>query len=363
MKPISIIINGEDLETLYGIAQDIKSRISGVPGIIDAEIDVEMGKPELQILPVRWRLSQFGINMTTLSQVVYGYLVGMDAGKFRQGGYEYDIKARINPEYAKDIFKVTELPIMTEYGLVPLKEFADVQWRDGPTEIVRKDRRKAVTVGADVRYISAGEAIEKARQAIAGLELPPGYELRFGGEAEFMAENFAELGKALLIAVALTFIIIAAILESWFYAFVITLSVPLAALGVIPTMLMAGVPVSMFALIGLIMLVGLVVNNSIVVIDYAEIRRRDEGEPGAVAVAKACEIRLRMLFMAIATAVISMVPLAAGTGDGGVFRQPIAFVAIGGLVAGGIIALLAIPAVYSLYWNFRERRAARRAAA
>lgn len=362
-KPINIIINGEDLEILYGIAQQIKGIISRIPGIIDVGIDVEMGKPELQILPVRWRLSQFGINITTLSQVIYGYLVGMDAGKFRQDGYEYDIKARINPDHARDIFKVTELPIMTEYGLVPLKEFADVQWRDGPTEIVRKDRRKAVTVDADARYISTGEAIEKSRQAIAGLELPPGYEIKYGGEAEYMAENFAELGKALVIAIALTFIIIAAILESWFYAFVITLSVPLAALGVIPIMLMAGVSVSMFALIGLIMLVGLVVNNSIVVIDYAEIRRKEEGEPGAVAVQKACEIRLRMLFMAIATAVISMVPLAVGTGDGGVFRQPIAFVAIGGLIAGGIIALLVIPAVYSVYWNVRERRAARRAAA
>ena len=167
----------------------------------------------------------------------------------------------------------------------------------------------------------------------------------------------------LLIAIVLTFIIVAAILESWFFAFVITLSVPLAALGVIPAMLMSGVSISLFALIGLIMLVGLVVNNAIVVIDYAEVRRVEEGEPGSIAIEKACAIRLRTLFMAISTAVISMVPLAAGTGDGGSFRQPIAFVAIGGLIAGGIIALLVIPAIYSLYWGFKERRAARRAAA
>jgi len=362
-KPIQIIVRGDELETLYRIAETLRDRIKHVPGIVDAGIDVEMGKPELQILPVRWRLSQFGINMTTLSQVVYGYLVGMDAGKFRQDGYEYDIKARINPEHAKDIFKVPELPIMTEYGLVPLKEFSEVQWRDGPTEIVRKDRRKAVTVEADARYITVGEATENARRAIEGIELPPGYEIQLGGDAEFMAENFAELGQALLIAIVLTFIIVAAILESWFFAFVITLSVPLAALGVIPAMLMSGVSISLFALIGLIMLVGLVVNNAIVVIDYAEVRRVEEGEPGSIAIEKACAIRLRTLFMAISTAVISMVPLAAGTGDGGSFRQPIAFVAIGGLIAGGIIALLVIPAIYSLYWGFKERRAARRAAA
>jgi HAE1 family hydrophobic/amphiphilic exporter-1 len=359
-KPIQIIVRGEELETLYGIAEGIRNRIRHVPGIVDAGIDVEMGKPEMQILPVRWRLSQFGINMTTLSHIVYGYLVGMDAGKFRQDGFEYDIKARINPEYAKDVFKVPDLPITTEYGLVPLKEFAEVQWRDGPTEIVRRDRRKAVTVEADARYITVGEATENARRAIEGIELPPGYEIDFGGDAEMMAENFAELGQALMLAIALTFIIVAAILESWFFAFVITLSVPLAALGVIPSMLMSGTSISLFALIGLIMLVGLVVNNAIVVIDYAELRRREEGEPGRVAIEKACAIRLRTLFMAISTAVISMVPLAVGTGDGGSFRQPIAFVAIGGLIAGGIIALLVIPAVYTIYWGIRERRAARR---
>jgi len=362
-KPIQIVVKGEDLETLYRIAEQIRDRIRHVPGIVDAGIDVEMGKPELQILPVRWRLSQFGIDITTLSHVVYGYLVGMDAGKFRQDGFEYDIKARISPDKAKDIFKVQDLPIMTGYGLMPLKEFAEVQWRDGPTEVVRKDRQKAVTVEADARYISVGEATANARRAIADLDLPKGYSIDYGGDAEFMEETFGELGQALFIAIGLTFIIIAAILESWFFAFVIILTVPLSALGVIPSMLMSGISISLFALIGLIMLVGLVVNNAIVVIDYAEILRRDENMPASKAIWKACATRLRMLFMAISAAVISMVPLALGTGQGGALRQPIAFVAIGGLVAGGIIALLVIPAVYELYWGIRERRTERKKAA
>jgi len=362
-KPIQIVVKGEDLETLYRIAEQIRDRIRHVPGIVDAGIDVEMGKPELQILPVRWRLSQFGIDITTLSHVVYGYLVGMDAGKFRQDGFEYDIKARISPDKAKDIFKVQDLPIMTGYGLMPLKEFAEVQWRDGPTEVVRKDRQKAVTVEADARYISVGEATANARRAIADLDLPKGYSIDYGGDAEFMEETFGELGQALFIAIGLTFIIIAAILESWFFAFVIILTVPLSALGVIPSMLMSGISISLFALIGLIMLVGLVVNNAIVVIDYAEILRRDENMPASKAIWKACATRLRMLFMAISAAVISMVPLALGMGQGGALRQPIAFVAIGGLVAGGIIALLVIPAVYELYWGIRERRTERKKAA
>lgn len=358
-KPIQIILMGEDLETLYRLAETVKERIRHAPGVIEPSIDVEMGKPELQILPVRWRLSQFGIDMATLSRVIYGYLVGMDAGKFREGGFEYDIKARINPVQARDIFKVPELPIMTNFGLVPLKEFADVQWRDGPTEVVRKDRRKAVTVEADARYISVGEATANARKTLEGLQLPEGYEIDFGGDAEDMAETFGELIRALAIAIGLTFIIIAAILESWFFAFVIILTVPLSVLGVVPAMLLSGVSISLFALIGLIMLVGLVVNNAIVVIDYAEVLRQG-GKGSAEAIEEACATRLRMLFMAISAAVISMVPLAFGSGKGGPLRQPIAFVAIGGLIAGGIVALLVIPAVYKLYWGFREKRAAKK---
>ena len=359
-KPIQIILKGEDLETLYHLAETVKDRIRHAPGVIEPSIDVEMGKPELQILPIRWRLSQFGIDMATLSRVIYGYLVGMDAGKFREGGFEYDIKARINPAQAKDIFKVPDLPVMTNFGLVPLKEFADVQWRDGPTEVVRKDRRKAVTVEADARYISVGEATANARKTLEGLDLPEGYEIDYGGEAEDMAETFGELIRALVIAIGLTFIIIAAILESWFFAFAIILTVPLSVLGVVPAMLLSGVSISLFALIGLIMLVGLVVNNAIVVIDYAEVLRQ-EGKGSAEAIEEACATRLRMLFMAISAAVISMVPLALGSGKGGPLRQPIAFVAIGGLIAGGIVALLVIPAVYKLYWGFREKRAAKRA--
>lgn len=360
-KPIQVEVRGDDLGGIYRMAETVRDGIASVPGVVDAGIDMDMGKPEVQVAPIRWRLSQFGINMTTLSQVIYGYLVGIDAGKFRQGGYEYDIKARIAPDKAKDIFKVQGLPIMTNYGLVPLQEMADIHWSEGPTEIVRKDRVKTVTVEADARGVTVGEATGNVRKAVADMEIPAGMSITYSGDTEMMAETFRELGQALFIAIGLTFIIIAAILESWFFAFAIILTVPLAALGVIPAMLLSGTSISMFALIGLIMLVGLVVNNAIVVVDYAETRRREDGEKAAVAVEKATAIRLRMLVMAISTAVISMVPLAMGTGQGGALRQPIAFVSIGGLIAGGIVSLLVIPCVYKIHGQFQERRAERRA--
>ena len=162
---------------------------------------------------------------------------------------------------------------MTGYGLVPLDEMADVAWSDAPTEIRRIERRRTVVVTGNVRFITSGEGNARMRELISGMKLPDGVEVTFGGESEDMAENFAELIRTMIIAIVVTYIVVAAILESWLYAAVILFTVPMAMIGVVPAMLMAGVNISIFSLIGMIMLVGMVVNNAIVVVDYAEVLR------------------------------------------------------------------------------------------
>jgi HAE1 family hydrophobic/amphiphilic exporter-1 len=284
-----------------------------------------------------------------------GYLIGNDSGKFRREGFEYDIKARLDRRKAGDIYTASDLPIMTSYGLVPLKEMADVAWRDAPTEIRRSDRERAVVVTGNVRYITSGEGNEKMKQLLSTFTLPDGYSFSLGGEEEDMAEEFAELFRAIGIAVLITYIVVAAIMESWAYAFIILLTVPMALIGVVPAMLVTGTSVSIFALIGVIMLIGMVVNNAIVVVDYAETLRRDENVHPYQAIEQASEVRFKALVMAIATSVVSLLPLAMSTGGASAMRSPIAVVAIGGLIAGGFLALLAIPAAYKIYWAIRLR--------
>ncbi len=352
--PIEIHIKGEDMSVLFAIAEEIKAKGRYVAGVRDLMIGTEMGKPELQIDPIRWRLSPLGLNLSDLSDIVKGYLIGRDAGKFRQGGFEYNIKARLDQQKAGDIYTVSELPVMTDYGLVPLKEMANVMWRDAPTEIRRLERERVVMVTGGVRYITAGEGNEKMRQLISTLSIPDGYTVAFGGDAENMEEDFAELFRAMGIAVVITYIVVAAIMESWAYAWIILLTVPMALIGVIPAMLLTNTSLSLFALIGMIMLIGMVVNNAIVVVDYAETLRKD-GLPPADAIAEASEIRFKSLVMAVVTSVVSLLPLATSSGRGSEMRAPIAVVAIGGLIAGGLLALLAIPAAYKVYWVVRER--------
>ncbi|MBQ7214360.1 MAG: efflux RND transporter permease subunit, partial [Synergistaceae bacterium] len=350
-NPIEIQVKGQDLNQLYNIAEDIRAKGRVIPGIRDLKIEMEMGKPELEVSPIRWRLAPLGLNISDLAGIVRGYLIGRDAGKFRQGGYEYDIKARISREKASDIFKAHELPIMTGYGLVPLDEMANIYWGDAPTEIRRVERERAVVVTGRVRYITSGEGNARMREVVNAMTLPEGVSINFGGEQEDMAENFLELIRTMIIAIVVTYLVVAAILESWTYSIVILATVPMAAIGVVPAMLISEVNISIFALIGMIMLVGMVVNNAIVVIDYAEVLRLKGTHPYE-AVEEACHVRFKSLLMAVVTSVVSLVPLLS-TGRGSEMKRPIAVVAIGGLIAGGMLAMLSIPAAYKVVWRFR----------
>ena len=350
-NPIEIQVKGQDLNQLYTIAEEIRARGRVIPGIRDLEIEMEMGKPELEVSPIRWRLAPLGLNISDLAGIVRGYLIGRDAGKFRQGGYEYDIKARISREKASDIFQAHELPIMTGYGLVPLDEMADIYWGDAPTEIRRVERERAVVITGRVRYITSGEGNARMREVVNSMTLPEGVSINFGGEQEDMAENFIELIRTLIIAIVVTYLVVASILESWVYSLIILATVPMAAIGVVPAMLISEVNISIFALIGMIMLVGMVVNNAIVVVDYAEVLRLKGTHPYE-AVEEACHVRFKSLLMAVVTSVVSLVPLLS-TGRGSEMKRPIAVVAIGGLIAGGMLAMLSIPAGYKLVWRVK----------
>ena len=350
-NPIEIQVKGQDLNQLYTIAEEIRAKGRVIPGIRDLKIEMEMGKPELRITPIRWRLAPLGINISDLASIVRGYLIGRDSGKFRQGGYEYDIKARISRSLASDIFTAHELPIMTSYGLVPLDEMADISWSDGPTEIRRVERERAVVITGRVRYITSGEGNARMRDVVNAMTLPEGVSINFGGEQEDMAENFTELLRTLIIAIVVTYLVVAAILESWTYSVVILATVPMAAIGVVPAMLLSEVNISIFAIIGMIMLVGMVVNNAIVVVDYAEVLRLKGTHPYE-AVEEACHVRFKSLLMAVVTSIVSLIPLLS-TGRGSEMKRPIAVVAIGGLIAGGMLAMLSIPAAYKLVWRVR----------
>ena len=202
-----------------------------------------------------------------------------------------------------------------------------------------------------MRYITTGEGNARMKEITDAMTLPEGVTISFGGEAEDMAEEFAELIRTLVIAIVITYLVVAAILESWTYAAIILFTVPMAAIGVVPALIVTGVNISIFAIIGMIMLVGMVVNNAIVIVDYAEVLR-GQGKHPYEAIEEACVVRFKSLVMAVVTSVVSLIPLLS-TGRGAEMKLPIAVVAIGGLLAGGSLAMVFIPAAYKLTWRLR----------
>jgi len=352
-RALQIGVIGNEIEELDRISRKILRIMRETPGIVEADVNWELGRPEIELAANRWRMAQLELDVSQLADTSRAYVTGKEAGVFRSEGKEYDILVKLEPEKVGNIFELPGLPIPTRSGFVPLAIVADVKYGLGPTTILRKDRNRYMAVEADVSGITVGEAFNQILPKIQAIELPPGYRLDFAGEVESIQENFRFMILAFGMAVVLTFMVIAAILESYLFAFIIMLTIPLSAIGVVPLLLLTDVAISVYGLLGVIMLVGLVVNNAIVILDYAEMKRK-EGLRPYEAIMEACQVRLRPIVMADITSVIAMIPLSLGLGAGGPFRQPMAIVVIGGLLAGGTLALFAIPPVYERVWAFRE---------
>ena len=353
-KPIQVVVRGEDVDTLNDLAVTIMDALRGIDGVVDVDLDWRTGRPEIQMIPDRLRMARLNFNAESLSDMLRGYVTGLRAGVFREAGKEYDILVKLKADEVATPFQLPDLPFPTAAGFVSLGDLASLRHTMGPTQILRKDRQRSITVEADVQGVTVGDVYRAIRSRLERTTLPPGYGISYAGEIRSIQENFGTLNFALGLAILLTFLMIAAILESFVFALVIMLTVPLSIIGVVPSLVLTATPLSVYGLMGVIMLVGLVVNNAIVIVDFAEILRKEGSDP-ASAIIEACRVRLRPIIMADATSVIAMIPLAMGIGQGGSYRSPMAIVSIGGLIAGGVLALFLIPPVYRLVWGVRGR--------
>lgn len=353
-KPIQVVVRGEEIVVLNDLAVKVMEVLRTIDGVVDVDLDWRTGRPEIQMIPDRLRMARLNFSSEDLSDMLRGYVTGLKAGVFREGGKEYDILVKLRAEEVSSPFQLPDLPFPTTAGFVSLRDLATLKETMGPTQILRKDRQRSITVDANVSGVTVGDVYRVVEQRLREIPLPQGYRFTFAGEIQSIQENFGALNFALGLAILLTFLLIAAILESFLFAFVIMLTVPLSVIGVVPALILTQTPLTIYGLMGVIMLVGLVVNNAIVIVDYAEILRK-EGKDPSEAIIEACKVRLRPIIMADATSVIAMVPLAMGLGAGGPYRSPMAIVAIGGLIAGGVLALFAIPPVYKLVWRVKLR--------
>ena len=356
---ISISIKGDDLDTLKNIGDDFKKIIEKVEGTREVASSYEDGIPQVQIIADRGIASQYGLTTAQIGKAVINTLSGSNVTKYKINGDEIDIVLKGDNIYGESISYLEMLPVETPAGSkVPLSEVADIRVEKGPVSIMRENQVRVLTVSGSV----VGRDIQTVSTEIQGLlkeyDMPYGYNYTFGGEIEQIQETFTDLGLVMLMAIALVYMIIAAQFESLIQPLSIMFSVPLALSGGFIALFIAGLPLNVIGIIGLIILVGVVVNNAIVLVDYIN-NRRKRGEDRTAAIMKAGPIRIRPIMMTALTTILGLVPMALGIGEGAELTQSMGVVVIGGLSLSTVLTLIIVPVMYTIFddiSNFFKRK-------
>jgi len=356
--PIQLQILGTDMDKLVGLAERSETILKAAPELVDITSSWEPGKPEVQLIPRRKVLAQYGIAVAQLAMAIRSGIDGQVATVYRVGDNEYDIRVRFSEKDRSNVQNIRRMTFLTAKGKVPISELAQIVNGAGPTQINRKNKKRLITLSAGIGHGAIGNIVADLKTKLNQLDWPPGYGYHFAGQEERRQESSGEIGQALLIAIILTYMLLAAILESFVTPLFIMMTVPLALIGVIFALVLTDNPLDIFSMMAVVMLVGIVVNNAILILDYVRILR-ERGVKLYEAMLTACENRLRPIIMANTAVILGMLPLALGIGKGAEMRAPMAIVSIGGIISSSIFTLFLIPILYYSYENWRERRRAK----
>ncbi len=355
-RPIQIGLRGSELDVINKLAQELADTIRQIPGTADVDISSEQSEPEIQVLVNPTRAADAGVDSTVVGKVVQTAFLGSTTkNQFSVGDNDYDIRVQALPTHRLSIEDVSNLMVSSKTGnFVRLGDIAEVKLSSGPTQIDRESRQRQVIVYANAVGVSSGEIINKIKEYMPTLNMPLGYTYKFVGQAQTMQDSFKEIGKALIIAVILIYMVLAAEFESFIHPFTIMLSLPFSLVGAILGLLIAGKTVNIMSLIGVIMLMGIVTKNAILLIDYTN-QLREKGVDVTEALIEAGTLRLRPILMTTMAMIFGMMPIALGIGAGAELRSSMGVVLIGGLITSTILTLIVVPLVYLLLDRLKEK--------
>jgi hydrophobic/amphiphilic exporter-1 (mainly G- bacteria), HAE1 family len=345
--PIQLEISGPDYAALTAMAERVTSELSMVPQLSDVRNTLEQPRTEVVFRPDRAALADFGVTAGQVGQVLRGSLEGTIAGVYRgEIGRERDIRVRLVEDARTRVDQIGDIQIRTARGSVPMSALGTLDEASSPTSIQRVDRTRTVVVDAQIGQGTLTDAVAAIEQKMAATPLPPGYEWRITGEFEQFGDALGAVLVALVLAITLTYIVLAMILESFIHPFTIMLTLPLGAVGAFLALFLWGASINIFSMMAIIMLVGIVVNNAILILDYtAQLRRSGAGIVEALV--EAAPARLRPIVMSNIAIVFALIPQAISTGQGAAFRVPMAVVTIGGVLLSAVFTLVLIPVIYT----------------
>ena len=362
-EAVEIELRGHDIEVADRTAEQIMLRVQQIPGIASVRLGRREGRPEHNLYFDRDKIASLGLSITEVGRAIQTSIGGSRAGQFRVSGDEFPIVVRLRPEDRLGVEDLDAISVRTRTGeTIPVSSLLQPDRGRAPTTISRVDGQRVTYVAANLEDgVALGDAVERIRSDLSQMTMPDGFTVVFGGEYEEQQKAKRDFVIAVLLALTLIYMVMAGQFERFLDPLIVMFSVPAAIVGVVPVLLLTGTSLNMQSIMGLVMLIGIVVNNAIVLVDYVNMLRREHEMEVLDAVVEAGRLRLRPILMTTLTTTLGLLPLALGLGSGAEIQAPLARVVIGGLVASSLITLILIPVVYVGAHRVLDRVKARQA--
>jgi HAE1 family hydrophobic/amphiphilic exporter-1 len=358
-KQLQLQLQGPDATTLTTLAEQIADSVRRTPGAVDVGLSTKGQKPEIEVQVNRGLAASLGVSLAQLATSLRVAFAGVDAGTWVDpAGISRYVHVRLAPESRQQANDLAQLPIVVggaAGGFVPLAQIATITPSQGPAQIDHFQRKRVVTIGANVLGGSIGNVSRDVMSRVDKVPLPPGYEITQGGQVESQNEVFGSIFTSLGVAVMLMYLILVIQFGSFLDPLAILVSLPLSLIGVVIALLVTRDTLNIMSLIGVMMLMGIVAKNAILLIDFAKWAHTREGMPLREALIEAGRIRLRPIMMTTLALIAGMMPVALGYGEGADFRAPLGRAVIGGVVASTVLTLVVIPTVYEIMEEWRAR--------
>ncbi len=347
--PIEVLLKGYNIDQLRLVAAELQEKLEKIEGLKDVRSSIKTGFPEVVIELDRLKLSHFNLNAYDVATLIKNKFDGYIATKFKEEDIRVDIRVRLQENQRQNIENLRSITVNPGQKIpLPLAEVANLTISSGPSEIRRLDQERTAVISANVQDISLNEAVLLIDRELASYSFPPGFRYEIAGQNREMASSLGSLKLAMFLAIFLVYIVMASQFESFLHPLLIMLTVPLALIGVFLTLFILDIPLSITAYIGIITLVGIVVNNAIVLISYINLLRA-KGAEKLEAISQAAIVRLRPILMTTLTTVLGLLPMALGIGEGTEIRVPMAVTVIAGLLTSTFLTLIVIPVVYDKF--------------
>jgi len=346
-KPIEVEVRGYELAELGAATSAVRETLAEIPGLRDVRASILPGSPEVQIVYNRDALARLNLDIRTVAELVRNKVQGFEATKYNRKDRKIPVRVRLQNIETADVEELRGLVVNPgQTRPVPLSAVAELTLGRGPNEIRRIGQQRVGLVTANLEGAGLGSVVEQIDTQLAALDLPPTVALAVTGQSAEWETSSRSLYLALGLSIFLVYVIMASQFESLVYPLIILVTIPLAAVGVVWTLLLLGMPISVLVFLGAILLAGIVVNNAIVLVDYAG-QLKARGHSTEEALALAGQVRLRPILMTTLTTVLGLIPMALGLGDGAELRTPMAITVIAGLSFSTLLTLVVIPTIYA----------------